>query len=196
MRITRKGWNHLVTNPQECTVAERFLDQPDEDSFNRLFRVFSPQLVAFFRRRGHENGVAEDLAQEVMLTVYRKARQLRDHGLFRALLFKIARNTACRHFARRARQVPTVDLADLVEFLPAPNQNPFGPASEFNQWMRFLDPEERDTMTLRFVEEWEYHEIASSKAIPIGTVQWRVFNSKKKLAAYLSPRPDTLRTAA
>jgi DNA-directed RNA polymerase specialized sigma24 family protein len=38
---------------------------------------------------------------------------------------------------------------------------------------------------LRFVEEWEYHEIAAAKAIPIGTVQWRVFNAKKKLAAHL-----------
>ena len=42
-------------------------------------------------------------------------------------------------------------------------------------------------MTLRFVEEWEYHEIAAAQAVPIGTVQWRVFNSKKKLAAYLIP---------
>jgi DNA-directed RNA polymerase specialized sigma24 family protein len=38
---------------------------------------------------------------------------------------------------------------------------------------------------LRFVEEWEYHEIAAAKAIPIGTVQWRVFNAKKRLATHL-----------
>lgn len=53
--------------------------------------------------------------------------------------------------------------------------------------MKFLDGQERETMILRFVEEWEYHEIAAAQAIPIGTVQWRVFNSKKKLAAHLSP---------
>src|SRR5215813_8634533 len=88
-----------MTNLQECEVAERFLDQADEDSFNDVFRVFSPQLVAFFRRRGHEKGVSEDLAQEVMLTVYRKAGQVRDHKLFRAWLFTVARNTANRHFA-------------------------------------------------------------------------------------------------
>ena len=51
-------------------------------------------------------------------------------------------------------------------------------------------------MTLRFVEEWEYHEIADAQAIPIGTVQWRVFNSKKKLAVHLSPRRDIDRKAA
>src|SRR6266446_3794272 len=99
-----------MTNSRECEVVEQFLNQADEDSFNALFRMFSPQLVAFFRRRGHEKDIAEDLAQEVMLTVYRKAGQLRDHKLFRAWLFKVARNTACRLFAKRSREVATVDL--------------------------------------------------------------------------------------
>jgi RNA polymerase sigma-70 factor (ECF subfamily) len=176
-----------VKTLQECEIVESFLEQADEDSFNAVFRVFSPQLVAFFRRRGLENGVAEDLAQEVMLTVYRKAGQLRDHKLFRAWLFKVARNAAFRYFAQRTREVPTVDVTDIDDFLPAPNRTPFGLASEFNDWMKFLDATERETMTLRFIEEWEYHEIASAQAIPIGTVQWRVYNSKKKLAAHLSP---------
>src|SRR5262249_25244129 len=158
------------------------------DSFNALFCMFSPQLVSFFQRRGHEKGAAEDLAQEVMLTVYQRAGQVRDHKLFRAWLFKVARNAACRHFAQRMRQVPTVDLADMSELLAALNHNPFGPMSEFRDWMKFLDAQERETMTLRFVEGWEYHEIAAAQAIPIGTVQWRVFNSKKKLAVHLSPR--------
>ena len=181
---------------QEPETTERFLDQGDEDSFNALFRTFSPQLVAFFCRRGHEKGIAEDLAQDVMLTVYQKAGQVRDHKLFRAWLFRVARNAAFRHFAQRTREVPTVDLAEMTESLPAPNQNPQGPTSEFRDWMRFLDPQEQEAMTLRFVEEWEYHEIAAAKAIPIGTVQWRVFNSKKKLAVHLRPQQDALRKAA
>src|SRR5215510_16228678 len=111
---------------QEREIVERFLGQADESSFDALFRVFSPQLVAFFRRRGFENGIAEDLAQEVMLTVYRKAGQLRDHKLFRAWLFTVARHAASRHFAQRTREVPTVDFGDMGELLAAPNHNPFG----------------------------------------------------------------------
>src|SRR5439155_26950329 len=88
------------SNLRESEVADRFLDHPNEESFTKLFQMFTPQLVAFFRRRGHELVLAEDLAQEVMLTVYRKAKQVRDRRLFRAWLFRIARNTACRHFGR------------------------------------------------------------------------------------------------
>jgi RNA polymerase sigma-70 factor (ECF subfamily) len=176
-----------VTNLQECEVAERFLNQADEDSFTALFRIFSPQLFAFFRCRGHEKGVAEDLAQEVMLTVYRRAGQVRDHKSFRAWLFTVARNAARRYFAQRTRQVPILESADMSELPAAPNHYSRGVASEFRDWMKFLDPQEREAMILRFVEAWEYHEIAAAQAIPVGTVQWRVFNSKKKLAVHLSP---------
>jgi DNA-directed RNA polymerase specialized sigma24 family protein len=76
-----------MTNSQERETVERFLETADEDSFDALFHLLSPQLVWFFRKRGHDRGLAEDLAQEVMLTVYRKAGQLRVQKLFRAWLF-------------------------------------------------------------------------------------------------------------
>ena len=58
-------------------------------------------------------------------------------------------------------------------------------AFEFHHWMTLLESNEREALTLRYVEGWEYHEIAAAKAIPIGTVQWRVFNAQKKLATRL-----------
>src|SRR5580698_9539963 len=99
---------------RECGVIERFLVSPGEESFADLFRIFTPQLVAFFRSRGCEVVLSEDLTQEVMLTVYRKAGQVRDRSLFRAWLFKIARNALCRQYGKKSREVETVDLANVV----------------------------------------------------------------------------------
>ena len=62
--------------------------------------------------------------------------------------------------------------------------------------MALLDSRERELMTLRYVEDWEYHEIAAAQAVPIGTVQWRIFKAKKKLAPHLTTREDALRKAA
>jgi len=172
----------------EAEVAERFIEVPDEESFADLFNTFTPQLVAFFRARNCDRALAEDLAQEVMLTVYRKAAQLRDRALFRAWLFKIARNALCRYHLKQTREVETVNLADFNDGLADANPKPAGtPAFEFVHWMAaFLDTREREVMRLRFVEQWEYHEIAAAQAIPIGTVQWQVFNAKKKLAPHLT----------
>jgi len=169
---------------REAGLISRFLDAQDGEAFDGLFVSFSPRLVAFFRTRGC-GAVAEDLAQEVMLTVYRKAGQVRDRALFRAWVFRIARNTLSRHFGRQSHDVDTVDLADVPERLIAANGNGGAPTFEFTDWMDFLEPREREALTLRFVEEWEYHEIAAAQNIPIGTVQWRVFNAKKKLAPVL-----------
>ena len=182
---------------RESTAIERFLASPDEESFADLFGVFTPQLVAFFRSRGCPLTLGEDLTQEVMLTVYRKSAQIRDRSLFRAWLFKIARNALCRQYGKQSRQVETADLADVAGSLIASSNKPAGTCGfEFRDWMTFLESTEREALTLRFVEEWEYHEIAAAKNIPIGTVQWRVFNAKKKLAPHLRAHRISGREAA
>jgi RNA polymerase sigma-70 factor (ECF subfamily) len=185
-------------------VMERFLDAPDDASFADLFKAFTPQLVAFFRGQGCVSA-AEDLAQEVMFTIYRKAGQLRDRALFRSWIFKIARNALSKHHDRRTREVDTVDLADVLERHVAVNASQAGTSAfEFNHWIALLDAREREALTLRFIEEWEYHEIAAAQGTPIGTAQWRVFNAKRKLAPLLQkdgkkaakPRPSIWRKAA
>ena len=117
---------------KEDTVIDRFLDNPNQESFAALFKTFAPQLVAFFRSRSRELSLAEDLAQEVMLTVYRKAEQVRDRASFRAWLFKIARNALYRHYDRLAREVETVHLAEVDNVSAAATHEPAGtPAFEF-----------------------------------------------------------------
>src|SRR6266851_7751371 len=109
---------------REAAVTQKFLEAPNEDSFSDLFNIITPQLVAFFRARNCELALAEDLAQEVMLIVHRKAAQIRDRTLFRAWLFKIARNALCRHYDKQAREVATVDLAEVPDRLVAASQKP------------------------------------------------------------------------
>jgi len=178
---------------REAAATETFLEARSEESFIELFLTLTPQLVSFFRSRGCAMDVSEDLSQEVMLTVYRKGTQVRDRARFRAWVFTIARHALYRHHGKHSLEVVAIDLQDLVD-TRAKTVGPF--AFEFHHWMTFLESNEREALTLRFVEEWEYHEIAAAKAIPIGTVQWRVFNAKKKLATRLKGPGFSRRHAA
>ena len=187
---------HTIPNErllQEGALVAKYLEAPSEHSFADLFKIYTPQLISFFRARGCETAVSEELGQEVMFIVYRKADRLRDRTLFRAWLFKVARNGLCRHYGKQSREVDTITLEKAADHLLATSKaHAATPAFEFLRWMSFLDSLEQEALTLRFVEEWEYHEIAAEKAIPIGTVQWRVFNAKKKLALHLKRRERTL----
>jgi RNA polymerase sigma-70 factor (ECF subfamily) len=181
----------------DVEVVETFLNTPSGESFTALFDAFSPQLFSYFRARRCPPDLAEDLVQEVMLKVYRKAGQVRDRKLFRGWLFKIASNTLLIHYDKRSREVATVDVAGVTDRLAAPASSSAGSApSEFHHWMALLDSRERELMTLRYFEDWEYHEIAAAQAVPIGTVQWRIFKARKKLAPHLTTRENALRTAA
>jgi RNA polymerase sigma-70 factor (ECF subfamily) len=185
------------TSRRESDAINNFLDTRSEESFTVLFRIFSPQLRYFFRFRNCEASLAEDLTQEAMLTAHLKAGQIRDRALFRAWLFKIARTSLYRHYEKRSREIHTVDLTDVAEtFLSSVPKAAGRVGFEFLNWITFLDPSEREVMRLRFVEQWEYHEIAAAQSVPIGTVQWRVFNSKKKLAAHLALRNVVEKIAA
>ena len=149
--------NEAIANKKvldEAAVTEKFLEAPCEESFVDLFKTFTPQLVAFFRVRGC-GSMADDLAQEVMFTVYRKAEQIRDRSLFRAWMFRIARNTLSRHYGKQSRKVETVDMADVPgRLVTANNKGATTPAFEFFHWMAFLDTREREALTLRFIEDW------------------------------------------
>ena len=178
---------------RELRVTEDFLESPNDESFTELFLMFTPQLLSFFRSHGCSREQSEDLGQEVMLTVYRKSRQIRDRTRFRSWLFTIARHALCRHCKKQWPEADGIDLESVIDANPKPAGPP---AFEFHHWMSFLESCEREVLTLRFVEDWEYHEIAAAKAIPIGTVQWRVFNAKKKLATYLKAPELANRKAA
>ena len=143
----------------------------------------APRLFRYFRGRGCHPATAEDLCQEVMLAVYRHSAQIRDHELFLPWFYRIAHNELLQHYERETRQPKAVQMADAaLENVREPSSDPLL-ALQFAEWMRFLEPEERNLMVLRYVEGREFHEIAEESDLPQGTAQWKIFQATRKLMA-------------
>lgn len=140
-----------------------------------------PRMITYFRVRGCDREAAEDLAQEVMFAAYRRSSALRSRELFRPWLYKIARNAFLQWLRRNRREVETVELDAATWQAESRSPDPFR-TLQFSQWMAALEADERQIMMLRYVEELEYHDIAEALGLPLGTVQWKIFNAKKKLA--------------
>src|ERR1700685_3592367 len=84
-------------------IVSRFLDRPDSETYSELFHAIISEVTGYFRVRGCRPPADEDLAQDVLFTVYRQSHQLRDRNLFRPWLFSIARNALLQY--RRKNRV-------------------------------------------------------------------------------------------
>jgi RNA polymerase sigma factor (sigma-70 family) len=101
-------------------VAERH----DRDAFALLFAFYAPRAKAWFRGLGADEAVAEELAQEVMLAVWRGAAEFdRRRGDASTWVFTLIRGTAVRALRREPR--PDFDPED-----PALVAGPYNAASE------------------------------------------------------------------
>ena len=125
-----------------------------------------------------------------MVSVYLQIHQLREAKLFRPWLFKIAVNRLRKHFRDTERDIMPLNAEETVLALPATAADPLARCT-FGEWMGALAPDERELMTLRYLDGLEYHEIAEVMKMARGTVQWKLFHSRKKLAARFGAAPSS-----
>jgi len=169
---------------EEKQALELFLLTGTEEAFCALFEVLYAKVRRYFLLRGLDRMTAEELGQNVMFIVYRRAGEVREKDLFYGWLFKVARNELSRHWRQHRPQGELVAFEPLSAELAARLTTEIEAArnSQFYEWMTYLEPAERELIMLRFIEELSYEELAVTFAIPLGTVKWRLFNAKKKLA--------------
>ncbi len=161
----------------ETEAIQAFLQRRDESSFRDLFLAVAPRLLHYFIHRRCSHSVAEDLTLETMYRAYKEVSSLRDETRFLAWLFTIARNVLYHELRKAIRELRTESIHAAAGVADRAADQ-----SGFDHWLSYLDPEEQELLKLRYLDELRYEEIAAALAIPLGTVKWRIHNSKRKLA--------------
>ncbi len=84
----------------------------DDAGFNYLVSKYHRQIIHFLYRMVHNEAVAEELAQEVFLRVYRSREGYRAEAKFSTWLYRIATNLAVNHArdTKNERTAPTLHL--------------------------------------------------------------------------------------
>ena len=168
----------------ELDLIDRFLTSGTEQSFNGLFAALYPHIVRYFSFRGFSNELAEEMAQDVLVAVYRKGSTIRDRALFRPWLFKVAQNTMRQHL-RRTQHDPNLRSLEETSVLEREATAALPENDGFLDMISVLNEDERHVMTLRYIDDLSYEEIASVLDLPMGTVKWKIFNSKSRICASL-----------
>jgi RNA polymerase sigma-70 factor, ECF subfamily len=86
----------------------------DDSAFNYLVQKYRRPMISFMYRMAHNSAVAEDLAQEVFLRVYRSRGNYEPSAKFSTWLYRIATNLGV-NYARDTRHERPENITNLDE---------------------------------------------------------------------------------
>ena len=150
----------------------------DRGAFAELFSFYAPRVKAYLRRLNADDALAEEIAQEVLLTVWRKAKQFdRTQASASTWIFRIARNRRI-DAARRAAK-PELDAAEPALAPPeteAPDEAVHAASREDRVRAAIAALPEEQVMLLRmaFFDGLSHRDIAERIDAPLGTVKSRL----------------------
>lgn len=174
-------------------LIEEIAARRSRQAFTQLFEHFAPRVKSLMLRSGATAGQAEELAQETLLMVWRKA------SLFdstragpAAWIFTIARNLRIDGLRRAGREANAVTNMD-VEADEAERPDELFITAEKDESVRAalegLSEDQRRVVHLSFVQDKPHAEIARELGIPLGTVKSRIRLAMSHLRQVLDEKP-------
>lgn len=166
-------------------AMQRIRDERSREDFARIFRHFAPRIKGFLMRSGVAGPEAEDIAQDVMITLWQKAH-LFDPAKARlsTWIFTIARNRRVDRLRREMRPDPqTLDLGWGPEEAPSAEtqleaeQQRAALASA----LATLPEAQRVLIEQAYFAEQTQREVAALSDLPLGTVKSRIRLALDKL---------------
>lgn len=158
----------------------RVAEHQDREAFGRLFAYFAPRVKSYLMRSGSLEEAAEELAQETLVTVWRKAALFNPaQAAVSTWIFTIARHLRV-DAARRHRLDGAGD--ECFEFDALEADQPSVPeqldatrlARRVRDALHRLPPEQAQVLRLSFYDEEPHARIAAELGIPLGTVKSRM----------------------
>lgn len=170
-----------------------------DDAFDVLVARYRGPVIHFLYRMVHEPGLAEELAQEVFLRVYRARKSYRPSARFTTWLFRIATNVALNALRdgrmRRAREASLDDAATRPKAarLADPGANPEKRMLEAERLKQIrlaveaLPEKQRMAVLLHKYQELEYAEIAEIFDCSESALKSLLFRAYETLRVKLKP---------
>jgi RNA polymerase sigma-70 factor (ECF subfamily) len=163
-----------------CRLMLLVGSERDWEAFTTLFDFYAPRLKAFMMRSGMAASVAEDITQETLLLVWRKASYFdpRRAGVS-TWIFTIARNVRIDRLRRESRPAAIANAFDPTDMPESPSSGEtIAIASEREERVRaaipLLSEEQGEILRLSYFGDKTQVEIAGELGIPLGTVKSRV----------------------
>lgn len=159
-------------------LMRRIATARDKAAFAALFGHFGPRVKAYLMRSGSPPDSAEELAQEAMVMVWRKAESFDPaQASVSTWIFTIARNKRIDAYRRMNR--PELDETDpaLVPDAPTAPDAAYAEgqvSAAIRRAVQTLPDEQAEMLKKAFYEDKAHSEIAAETGLPLGTVKSRL----------------------
>lgn len=164
---------------------QRIAERGDVEAFRKLFQAYGPRVKSYMMRQGADANTAEELAQETMLTVWRKASLYSgEKGSATTWIFTIARNL---RIDRLRKEMTWVALPEGHNEEASTDALPDEILSEQERKKRVqaalagLPPDQFEVVSLSYIEGLSHSEIAERLGLPLGTVKSRMRLAYQKI---------------
>ncbi len=159
---------------------KKIADHQDRAAFKELFAHFAPLIRAFLMKNGGGDWTqAEEITQEVMIKVWRKAASFNSSKASATTwLYTIARNTRIDFIRRSQRRDRKIDAEDIWHELESPEPivdlQKRRVQNQIRSAMASLPDEQAQVLFKAFMEGKSHNEVAEEMRLPLGTVKSRI----------------------
>jgi len=159
----------------------------DLEAFEEIYRATQGFVYAVSLKMAKNSAQADDIAQEVFVTIYRNLRSFSFRSSFKTWVYRVTVNTALNFFrANKRHNQGAVDFADVEgvvgeEATVAEIIDKKEKADQVHGLLDKLTPEHKICLVLRELNGLSYEEIAEALKVNINTVRSRLKRAREAL---------------
>lgn len=158
----------------------------DTEQFSILVQRYQHIVYSICYRYAQNPVDAQDLAQEVFLTTFRRLDSFREQAKFSTWLYRLGVNR-CIDFTRKRQRERKWQGGEVQDYMadsaPGPEDEALrsDDARMLNQAIERLPDKYKSVLILYYTQELSYADISQALDIPVKTVETRLYRARKRL---------------
>lgn len=159
--------------------------EPDDSRFEQLLAQYQGKVMGLCYAMLGNRALAEETAQEVFLRIWRGLGTFRGESSPSTWIYAITRN-ACRTARARLAAAVATDSLDDPDILRRAHRHQLREPgrtlkTDVGGWLAELPETQRQALTLFYLEEKSYDEVAAALDVPMGTVKTWIHRGRRAL---------------
>jgi RNA polymerase sigma factor (sigma-70 family) len=166
----------------------------ETDAFEALYRLYSPRLRRFVRGMTKQPVLVDEILDDTMLVVWRKAYTFNHSSSVSTWIMAIAYRQ-CLKALKRVGEPVEVDACELHDAASAGPEDALQHQElrqHLDEALGTLSPEQRAVLELTYYFGYACREIAQIMGCPVDTVKTRMFYARRKLKTWLASRREAI----